>query len=224
MLGLAMTVHPGPDTWDCSMYWLELKASEVATTDDSSRGYAMSIANICRPLSKLVHFLDQLESRAPLGQLRELLESLDVTREDLEPFIEFGDATYRRNLICEGEWYELLCICWRSGQRSPIHNHAGSTCGLRIIEGVATETIFEFSPSGLIKPVQTADAGIGFVCTTQDEDIHQVSNLQADGEELITLHIYSPPLRRMDNFSLFDTQRGLYEPKNFPVCWVGDCI
>ncbi|HMP79571.1 MAG TPA: cysteine dioxygenase family protein [Pirellulaceae bacterium] len=184
----------------------------------------MSIANICRPLNELVQFLDRLQSRAPLDQLRVLLEDLNVSREDLEPFIEFGELTYRRNLICEGEWYELLCICWRSGQRSPIHNHAGSTCGLRIVEGIATETVFEFTPSGLIKPVQTADAEVGFVCTTQDEDIHQVSNLQGEGEDLITLHIYSPPLRRMDNFSLYDRQRGLYEPTNFPVCWVGDCI
>lgn len=184
----------------------------------------MSVVSVCRPLARLVEFLDQLTERAPIDQLRAVLESLDISREDLQPYIHFGEQTYRRNLICEGPWYELLCICWRSGQRSPIHNHAGSTCGLRIIDGVATETVFDFTPSGLIKPIRTTDAEIGFVCTTKDEDIHQVSNLQGADQDLITLHMYSPPLRRMDHFSLMDRERGIYQPTNFPVCWVGDCI
>ena len=32
--------------------------------------------------------------------------------------------------------------------------------------------------------------------------MHQISNLQAGGADLVTLHIYSPPLLRMEMFSL----------------------
>ncbi len=184
----------------------------------------MSLLAPPRPLCELVDFLQQLEHRAPLYELGRLLSGLQIARSDLESVIDFGDLTYRRNLICEGEWFELLCICWRSGQRSPIHNHAGSTCGLRIIEGVATETVFEPTPSGLIKPTQSTDYTAGHVCCTEDQEVHQVSNLQADGQNLITLHIYSPPLRSMEMFSLTDRSRSLYQPTNVPVCLVGDCI
>ena len=176
-------------------------------------------------LKPLVEFLEGLSERAPLDQLADLLQQIDVTAETLSPYKIFGDKTYRRNLICEGEWYELLCICWRSGQRSPIHNHAGSTCGLRIIQGVCTETVFESTPSGQIKAVSSTDCATGHVCATQDEEVHQVSNLQEAGQDLVTLHIYSPPLKAMDTYSLFSSETEIYRPQNQDiVCHVGDCI
>ncbi len=41
--------------------------------------------------------------------------------------------------------------------------------------------------------------------------MHQVSNLQDGDADLVTLHIYSPPLRLMGTYSLFDNKRG-HEP------------
>ena len=111
-----------------------------------------------------------------------------------------------------GEHYALGVVCWRSGQRRPIHIHAGSTCGVRILKGVATETIFETSPSGLIHAVKSLQRHEGDVCASQDADIHQVSNLQEAGKDLMTLHLYSPPLLRMDTFSLTDSHIGEFRP------------
>lgn len=39
---------------------------------------------------------------------------------------------------------------------------------------------------------------------SQDEDTHQVGNLQKS-EDLITLHAYSPPLKNIDIYSLDNT-------------------
>jgi hypothetical protein len=39
----------------------------------------------------------------------------------------------------------------------------------------------------------------GDICASEDADIHQVSNLQAANADLVTLHLSSPPLLRMDN-------------------------
>jgi len=165
-------------------------------------------------LKELVDFLGGLSHRAPIDELRSLLNGLELSSQCLEKFALFGRTTYRRNMICEGPWFELLCICWRSGQQSPIHNHAGSTCGLRIMKGVATETIFEPTETGLIKAVRTNEYSVGSVCSSQDQDIHQVSNLQAHGKDLMTLHIYSPALKQMETFSLTDNSREIYAPVN----------
>jgi cysteine dioxygenase len=45
----------------------------------------------------------------------------------------------------------------------------------------------------------------GFICATEDLDIHQLSNLQPNKADLITLHIYSPPLLVMGQYSLMDS-------------------
>ncbi|MCH8252758.1 MAG: hypothetical protein IID36_09940, partial [Planctomycetes bacterium] len=63
-----------------------------------------------------------------------------------------------------------------------------------------------------IKAVSSHDLPVGTINATQDSDIHQVSNCQAAGEDLITLHVYSPPLLRMDTYSLTDRTIGEFRP------------
>lgn len=171
-----------------------------------------------RKLSRLLDYLDGLTERAPLGELERQLRMLDLTVEDVADYARFNEANYRRNLVQGGTWYHLLVICWRSGQRSPIHNHAESTCGVKVLQGIATETKFEMSPCGLVKAVSSEDLEQGLIAATQDADMHQVSNLQAEGEDLITLHIYSPPLLRMKTFSLTDRTVGDYVPEIMDHC------
>ena len=176
-------------------------------------------------LCELLDYLENLESRASVSKLRELLRRNNSTLESLHDFVVFGEKTYRRNLISQGKWYELLCICWKSGQRSPIHDHARSTCGLKIIEGTATETLFGSSDCGQIKAVSSTDYSVGHVCSSQDSEIHQVSNLQGADRNLVTLHIYSPPIGCMDTYSITGGDREIYVPTNANiVCEIGDCI
>lgn len=46
-------------------------------------------------------------------------------------------------------------------------------------------------------------------------DIHQVSNLQPNDAELVTLHVYSPPLFVMGTYSLTDPMRGEFRDPIF---------
>jgi cysteine dioxygenase len=100
-------------------------------------------------------------------------------------------------------------LCWKNGQRSPIHDHKGSVCALRVLRGILTETLFEFTPNGHVKALQSRDFGPGSVVVSQDSDLHQVSNLQAGTTDLVTLHTYSPALEFMGTYSLTDKTRGL---------------
>ncbi len=168
-------------------------------------------------LTDLFGYLEDLEERASIEDLRSHLLRLDISIDDVSDFVHFGTSAYRRNLICQGDHYELLCICWRSGQRSPIHNHAHSTCGLRVLQGVATETTFETTPCGQVKASGSHDLPVGLVCASQDEQTHQISNLQVVAQDLVTLHIYSPPLRKMDTFSILGDPLGVFCPEVFEV-------
>jgi hypothetical protein len=74
--------------------------------------------------------------------------------------------------------------------------------------GVLTETLFERAPNGHVKATFSRDFTQGTLIGSEDTDIHQVSNLQAENRDLVTLHVYAPPLNRMETFSLFDNSRG----------------
>ena len=55
----------------------------------------------------------------------------------------------------------------------------------------------------------------GDSCASQDADVHQMSNLQPEGTDLVTLHIYSPPLFRMNMYSLVDAKvKQFFDPVN----------
>lgn len=153
-------------------------------------------------LRALIEYLDSLTERADLKVLDRLLSELEITAEDLRPALRFSLERYRRNTIRETDRYELVALCWKSGQRTPIHNHRESSCAFRVVEGDATETRFDRTPSGLICPALTRTLRPGHVCAAEDDDVHQVANAMPDGRELVTLHIYSPPLRRFHRYTL----------------------
>jgi cysteine dioxygenase len=163
---------------------------------------------MAKNLNDLVAFLDSLQTRASLQQLVAELAELRVECDELGEHVRFSDKQYARNLVCKGPWYHLLVLCWKNGQRSPIHDHAGSTCGVRVLRGVMTETTFAFTPNGHVKAIGSRDLAEGSVCGTQDDDLHQISNLQAGNADLVTLHVYTPPLVWLGTYSMYDKSRG----------------
>lgn len=151
-------------------------------------------------LAELIGYLDGLKGQADLGKLAKLLGGLKLSRKDVAPACIFGEKGYRRNRIAGSEHYELLALCWRSGDRTPIHDHQGVSCAFRVVEGTGTEIRFAGTPSGLVCPVQAVTMKPGYVCAAEEADIHQVANMQAPETDLITLHIYSPPIRKMNTY------------------------
>ncbi len=159
--------------------------------------------------------LDQYEGRIPLAVLKEWLTRVNVTLDDVRPFLSFSADHYVRNLMYAGSSYQALVLCWHSGQRSPIHDHRGSSCAVKVIAGVATETIFAPAANGMMYATGSRRLATGDACASQDADVHQMSNLEPEGTDLITLHIYSPPLYRMNMYSLVDAKvKQFFDPVN----------
>jgi cysteine dioxygenase len=151
-------------------------------------------------LAPLLNYLGGLSTRADLSALARLLSTTHVSREDITTACMFGVKGYKRNCIARSEHFELLACCWRSGDRTPIHDHPGVSCAFRVVEGLGTETRFIETPSGLLCATESVQMPAGYVCAAEENDIHQVANMQEKGQDLITLHIYSPPIRQMHTF------------------------
>jgi cysteine dioxygenase len=149
--------------------------------------------------------LDRCHSQLPMAKILDWLKAMPLTLEDLAAYQIFSPERYVRNRVHDGTAYQALLLCWRNGQRSPIHNHRGAHCGVKVLRGMGIETTFSFAPNGMVYAVGSRELPTGHLCASSDADIHQISNLQSAGADLVTLHIYSPPLLRMDMFSLDGT-------------------
>ena len=145
---------------------------------------------------------DRFEEQVPLRYLQDRLQGLPLKRHDVAGYVAFDEGYYQRHLLYEGRAFRALILCWRSGQRSPIHNHTGSHCFVKVIAGTATEIQFSRSDCGLLFPREMKQVRMGESTVCQDQEMHQVGNLQSAWHDLVTLHVYSPPLQQMELFSL----------------------
>jgi cysteine dioxygenase len=159
-------------------------------------------------LQAMYRYLDTLPDRPDLARLLEDLSRFEIDLDDLAEHVRFVESGYQRNLVRSAPNYHVWLLCWKNGQRSPIHNHSGSACAVRVLRGTLTETLFETAPNGHVKASFSRDFAEGSLIGSEDTDTHQVSNLQADDADLVTLHVYTPPLYRMQTFSLYDLSRG----------------
>ena len=169
-------------------------------------------------LAPLLEHLESLPpgSRAQVADLSRILGTLEGLRfEDVEPFALFSDAGYQRVVLAEDERFEVLLMGWKPGQQSPIHDHARSTCGARVVRGTATETRFRFTPSGHLMASESRHVPEGAVFASKDADVHLIANYESGN--LLTLHVYSPPLRRMTQYRFDTGDRADFVPDSVPA-------
>jgi cysteine dioxygenase len=153
-------------------------------------------------LSALAETLSALRQPPSLQELNAWVRRVQVESEELRPYISFKSGTYARHRVFRNEFAELLVLCWRPGQRTPIHDHNGSYGVVRVCEGVMWETTFVLdSVRGL-----TYQAGreftAGHLTGADVPDIHQIGNPEVSGQDLVTLHIYAPPLGTINTYRL----------------------
>src|SRR5262245_1769548 len=81
--------------------------------------------------------------RIPLDALRAWLKQTTLCFDDVQHYLRFHPGHYVRNLMFAGPAFQALVLCWRNGQRSPIHDHTGSSCAVKVLRGCAVETVFD---------------------------------------------------------------------------------
>jgi cysteine dioxygenase len=151
-------------------------------------------------LSQFIAKLDTYAARVPLPELEALLAGLELAPGELEPYYTFSSGHYTRNPIALGPAYQALVLCWLPGQESVIHDHQGSSCAVRVLEGECTEVAYDWQPDGSLAERAGCCLGLGRICGTQDADIHKIRNLTPGN--LVTLHVYSPPLEIMNTYKV----------------------
>ena len=152
-------------------------------------------------LDEVAEKITNLTSVPSLDEIKEWFSALLLRQRDYERYRIFTKRKYARNLIARSPSAELLMLCWHAGQRTPIHDHGGSVGVILLLEGLLTETMYERSPAGSVRPYNTYKWNPGAITGADVPDIHQLLNLQPEGRDMVTLHCYAPPLSVLNTFS-----------------------
>lgn len=150
----------------------------------------------------LVEALDEL---VPKGakEVQAALEGASVRPSSLQPYLFFRPGAYTRNLIHRNDGYELLCLCWDSGTRSPVHDHASEECvflvhhgsfrvdNFALLEGGKEPGYAHLEHEGTLLNVSARMVDH----KSSSSDIHRVSVMPGTGRA-VSLHVYAKPIDR----------------------------
>jgi cysteine dioxygenase len=163
-------------------------------------------------LQSLVTLLESLDRAPELAQIYKWLEKAEISNSDLQPYLGFKEGNYWRHRVCRNEFVEMLVLCWRPGQRTPIHDHNGSHGGVKVCQGLLWETTFSYDPVAGLEYKSAREHALGAVTGSDVPDIHQLGNPDVSERDLVTLHVYAPPLGVLHTYKPGSATIDLYIP------------
>lgn len=156
-------------------------------------------------LRELINHINRLPAaERTVSHLRDLLLRTHISEAEIEKCLIFSKDSYARNLFYKSRDFEILVMCWKSGQQSPIHDHDTSMSIERVFSGR-----FEFINYYRVDPDrdeiyqgETIEGLPGDVSEVEAGAIHKLANPAEAGLDGVTIHFYFPPLKRMKCFNL----------------------
>lgn len=165
-------------------------------------------------LAQLVAALSNLRARPTFAELQAIIRRAEITEAELGPYVKFRPRTYVRTRVLRNEHAEVLVLCWQPGHYTSIHDHNGSYSVIRVLRGRMHETIYDYDPALGLREGESHAWAPGHVTVADIPDIHRIGNADASGEDLVTLHCYSPPFDVIRTYQLGSTETDTLRPED----------
>ncbi|KAG0059784.1 Cysteine dioxygenase [Linnemannia elongata] len=180
-------------------------------------------------LVRLLHIelgVNGLDSKeVDVARVQKLMASYTSNQADWQKYAMFDKGRYTRNLVDDGNGkFNLMILAWPETIGSAIHDHSGSHCLMKILDGELKETLYHW-PERVVNDTDNADSGMGSDNSDDDEKptamsvkketflkrdtvaymhdnlgLHAVSNpLKTQGS--VSLHLYTPPYEVCKTFN-----------------------
>lgn len=185
------------------------------------------LTNGVSPLFSLLDAGCQLYANDDAARVAFCLQQLDFYNRkfnDWKKYVMFTDLHYTRNLVEDNDLLEVIVLCWLPGQVSRIHNHGQSDCYMVTLQGEVHEKRYNKFVDGKAASESDAPAPVGEstpeltlisessissksypVHIRDSQALHSVGNYTS--ENAVTLHVYSPPIRRVKIFDNLVSER-----------------
>ncbi|KAI8324300.1 hypothetical protein GQ54DRAFT_296287 [Martensiomyces pterosporus] len=140
-------------------------------------------------------------------QVKKLMREYISQSDDWYQYAVYQEGTrYTRNLVDDGNGkYNLLILVWGEGQSSPIHDHAGSHCMMKLLAGELDEELYAWPTEESVEGEQlrlkrVAPLKTNSVAYMHDKiGLHRIGN-PSTSKKAVSLHLYSPPFSMCKTF------------------------
>ncbi|KAJ2453361.1 hypothetical protein EV183_002316 [Coemansia sp. RSA 2336] len=170
----------------------------------------MALETPPKTMQDLIRLLNQTMGDSALGddmgtvrKVKQLMRSYISQSQDWAQYAVYQEGSrYTRNLVDDGNGkYNLLILVWGEGQYSPIHDHAGSHCMMKLLAGKLDEELYSWpTKTTAMQMRRRASMGTDSVAYMHDKiGLHRIAN-PSNGEKAVSLHLYSPPYQICKTF------------------------
>lgn len=144
----------------------------------------------CTVLNELVDDLREADQTS----YNNIIRSVELLPHSLREIGSWSEECYTRNCIYEDNNFELILLCWEAGQATPIHDHGGEECWVKIVEGSFEEIIYQENDQGELEEVLSNVSKEGDVSYMVDfMGSHSLKNLS--NSKSMSLHLYAKPIK-----------------------------
>ncbi|WP_081585031.1 cysteine dioxygenase [Rhodopirellula baltica] len=133
-----------------------------------------------------------------IQELRELCSRLQLPSSEWRRFLTYDPHRFSYQTVHESSHFEINVIGWRSGQFSSIHDHRDTACCVLVLDGVLTNIDYHVDSMDEVEETSRFELLPGEMLSRNNWEIHRCGNAQPHGVDLATLHMYSPPLRPLE--------------------------
>ncbi len=134
-----------------------------------------------------------------------LIDQCRIKPEEIERYVVWDESRYTRHLVFEDDRFQVILLGWNVGQVTPIHDHAGQCCWMRIEVGRLQMSDYNWK-DGAGPPSLLNEETVGGKGKELHVDrcacVHRISNLDKFGERAVSLHVYSRPFTECGTYCL----------------------
>ena len=170
---------------------------KVQTANPTNTLYS-NFGQLLQILHKEIDPLQPGESHSAehVAHISKVLGSMSFNRKEWMQYAQFKPGCYTRSLVGFDPKFAVMMLCWDSRQATPVHDHSGSSCWMKVLEGTLREECYAMpAGGGALSSIWAKDVNAGDVDTSHIDDtvgVHKVSNVDPE-HSVVSLHIYSPP-------------------------------
>ena len=146
-------------------------------------------------VARMATGLDLLPNRAlDGGELRALAAAFASLRESWERHARFDPAQRTYHRLLRTQHASVWLLCWMPGHDTGFHDHDGAAGAVAVVQGRVREERLRLTGAPVVR-----ELGAGELFAFGGADIHRVAHV--GDEPAITIHAYSPTLRRMGSYA-----------------------
>jgi mannose-6-phosphate isomerase-like protein (cupin superfamily) len=150
-----------------------------------------------------------------LEKLERFAASLAASPERWRHLVHHADDVRVYEQIWDDEDVNAWVICWSEDQDTGFHDHDESAAGIAVVSGQVREDRLTLGDAPVSREI-----GPGTTFTLAPVAIHRV--LHAGTGPAVTIHCYSPPLRRTGAYSVGEDGTLQRESQSFEVELAGE--